>query len=246
MISLNRDLTAELNDQKFAFVKGEEFNLQGHFHDFVKLTNSWESMEEDVYYGNKDKGTRLRRYSDFNYNPATDELTRVDHRAYFQSEKMNAYVGGQQRHFEDFSDDFIDSQVLRSLIKLDFDIYQKTLPEEDKAGEWQCQLHQIRIEINPNQKIEITPEGIHSDGYPFSGVHFWGKYNISGAQSKLYTSEKFELCTEIFEETLDTIYFFDKDMFHYVTPAETDEKGGYRQILAISFSKPGTPYDTVR
>ncbi len=246
MISLNRDITVELEKQQFSFVKGNEFKLKGNFHDFVKLTNSWEGMEEDVYYGNKDKGTRFRRYSDFNYNPVSGELTRIEHRAYFQSEKMNAYVGGKQRHFEDFSKDFMDSEVLRSLIKLDFDIYQKTLPDEIKDGMWQCQIHQIRIEINPNEKIEITPEGVHSDGYPFSGVHFWGKENISGAQSKLYTSEKEEVCSETFEETLDTIYFFDKDMFHYVTPAMAEGKGAYRQILAISFSKPDTDYDTVQ
>ncbi|WP_423227919.1 2OG-Fe dioxygenase family protein [Psychrobacter pygoscelis] len=43
---------------------------------------------------------------------------------------------------------------------------------------WQCQTHKLRIEIEANQEVEITPEGIHSDGHPFAAVHFDKKNNI--------------------------------------------------------------------
>ncbi|MDO6705084.1 2OG-Fe dioxygenase family protein [Photobacterium sp. 1_MG-2023] len=248
MIRLNKDVTAELRDQKFSFVKGSDFVLSGNFDDFFSLTKSWERMGGDIYFGNEGKASRYRRYSDFNYNPATNELSPLEHRPYFQSEEMNAYVGGKERHFEDFGEEVLHSPVLRSLIQQDFEVYAKTLPEEFRDRVWQCQIHQIRIEIEAGKETEITPEGIHSDGYPYSAVHFWGRENVEGAYSKLYDADKNELITVQYTDILDTTFFFDREMFHYVTPARTvdPETGGYRQIIAISFSLPGSEYDTVR
>lgn len=131
-------------------------------------------MEPDSYYGQAEAGMRYRRYSDFEYNPKTRELKQLEHRAYVQSKENNAYVGGVVRHFQDFSEEVISSPVMRSLIDTDFEVYKSVLPEELHDEIWQCQIHQIRIEIKPGKQLEITPEGIHCDGYPFSGVHFWG------------------------------------------------------------------------
>lgn len=248
MLNVISDVTDQLIEKRFAFVTGDKFQLNGNFTDFSKLTRSWEEMEKDVYYGNEEKATRFRRYSDFSYNPNTNDLIQHKHKSYFQSLENNEYVGGQTRHFADFADDIMHSDLVKSLVKDDFEIYMKTLPEEVRTEIWQCQIHQIRIEINPGQEVEITPEKIHCDGYPFSAVHFWGRNNVTGAESKLYTKEnQEEILSGTFENILDTIYFFDREMLHYVTPAknETNELA-YRQIIAISFSLPGTEYDTIR
>ena len=173
MIVLNREVGESLRRDKYVNVQGGDFNLYGHFADFVRLTKSWENMEPDSYYGQAEAGMRYRRYSDFEYNPKTRELTQLEHRAYVQSKENNAYVGGLVRHFQDFSDEVISSPVMRSLIDTDFEVYKSVLPEELHDEIWQCQIHQIRIEIKPGKQLEITPEGIHCDGYPFSGVHFW-------------------------------------------------------------------------
>lgn len=122
------------------------------------------------------------------------------------------------------------------------------MPDELKSKIWQCQIHQIRIEVDSGKEAEITPEKIHCDGYPFSAIHFWGKKNILGTKSKLYTNDKSEIFSDTFENVLDTLFFFDREMLHYVTPVSTKDNSinGYRQIIAISFSLPGSDYDIVK
>ncbi|MEO0442327.1 MAG: 2OG-Fe dioxygenase family protein [Pseudomonadota bacterium] len=248
MFSLQEDISEELDSCGCSVVSGSKFSLTGQYDAFTRMVRSWETMSKDKYYGNEGKATRYRRYSDFIYSPKTGKLLPTEHRPYFQSETMNHYVGGLERHFEDIDEDLMTNPLIESLVQLDFEIYKGLLPEELWDQDWQCQIHQIRIEVEPGQEVEITPEGIHSDGYPFSAVHFGGKENISGANSRVYTQQKQQITETRFEEFLDTLYFKDRDLMHYVTPAKTADNSakGYRQIIAISFSIPGTEYDTVR
>ena len=248
MLTLKRNIDDALRLNKTVNVLGNDFALNGGFGHFVAFSKTWETMGVDKYYGQADKGTRYRRYSDFDFNPATGELQQLEHRAYEQSEAHNQYVGGMQRHFDDVSSDVFNSPVLRALIKLDFDVYKAVLPEELHNVPWQCQVHQIRIEVKPGEQIEITPEGIHCDGYPFSGVHFWGRHNIEGATSKVYDKQSNVIDSGTYQEILDTTYFLDRELQHYVTPATnpSESEMGYRQIIAISFSRPGTEHDIVK
>lgn len=248
MLTLKRNIDDALRLNKTVNVLGKDFALNGGFGHFVAFSKSWETMGVDKYYGQADKGTRYRRYSDFDFNPATGELQQLEHRAYEQSEAHNQYVGGMRRHFDDVSSDVFNSPVLRALIKLDFDVYKAVLPEELHNVPWQCQVHQIRIEVKPGEQIEITPEGIHCDGYPFSGVHFWGRHNIEGATSKVYDKQSNVIDSGTYQEILDTTYFLDRELQHYVTPATnpSESEMGYRQIIAISFSRPRTEHDIVK
>lgn len=250
MLSLNckENICNEILLNKFSNVNGISYQLDGNFEDFLRLTKSYENMPEDTYFGQVDCGKRYRRYSDFNYNPVLRTITQLEHRPYFQSPELNRYIGGVERHFGDFTTEILLSPILHSLINLDFEIYKSVLPSPMHEMLWQCQIHQIRIEINPNKTLEITPEGIHSDGYPFSAVHFWGKDNVKGAHSQLFTSDNHEIATVTYDNILDTTYFLDREMKHYVTPASTQDpkQSAYRQIIAISFSRPGTEYDIIR
>lgn len=237
----------QVRQQKFTNVPASVFSLSGGFDDFVRLSKSWEDMPPDPHFGQTDAGRRFRRYSDFEYHPADRTLRQLEHRPYFQSKANNRYVGGLERHFGDFGAEVLDSPVLRSLIDIDFEVYKSTLDPKLHDQAWQCQIHQIRIEIHPGRELEITPEGIHSDGYPFSGVHFWGKANVAGAESRLYFEGDKPVAAATYERILDTTYFLDREMLHYVTPARTLDPSvsAFRQIIAISFSKPGTEHDIV-
>lgn len=248
MINLTKNVSKKLQCHKFSNVKDTDFTIAGNFTDFFKITRSWENMGRDEYYGQSDKGTRYRRYSDFEYHPQTNELRQLEHRAYVQSTQNNSYVGGIERHFSDFSNEVINSPLLRALVQLDFNVYKSVLPEKFHNVTWQCQIHQIRIEVKPKQTIEITPEGIHCDGYPFSAVHFWGRENIDGAMSQIFSHDGALLVTGTYKNILDTTFFLDRELQHYVTPATntSDSEIAYRQIIAISFSLPGSDYDVVR
>ncbi|NIF22407.1 2OG-Fe dioxygenase family protein [Candidatus Pantoea multigeneris] len=248
MLKLNKNVGHTLRANKAVNVLGSDFALTGGFSEFVRFTKSWETLGLDNYYGQADRGARYRSYSDFEYDPASETLTRLEHRAYEQSTEHNRYVGGMVRHFDDVSAEIFNSAVLQALVKLDFEVYKEVLPEALHSKIWQCQIHQIRIEINPGAEIEITPEGIHCDGYPFSAVHFWGRENVEGAMSQVFTKEEKLIDSGTYRNILDTTFFLDRELLHYVTTAfnPTKDKMGYRQIIAISFSRPGTDYDIIK
>lgn len=118
-IKLNKNITDELQNNRFCLVSGQDWILEGNFQDFYNLLKSWEYMGKDAYFGNKDNATRYRRYSDFSYNPISYDLKQLNHKSYYQSREHNMYVGGKER---------------------DFEVYAKTLPEEFRNKIWQCQI----------------------------------------------------------------------------------------------------------
>ncbi|MCJ0829389.1 2OG-Fe dioxygenase family protein [Acinetobacter sp. NIPH1876] len=234
----------EIKEFGFSNVTGKSFSLSGGFLEFIEFSQSWENMPEDIYFGQKDSGRRFRRYSDFDYDPVTKKISQLEHRLYHQSTELNKYVGGKDRHFGDFETEIIKHPILKQLIDINFEIFSGLLDENLKKEIWQCQIHQIRIEIYKNKTLEITPEGIHSDGYPYSGVHFWGRENVNGAESQLFDKDKNQLAATTYSQILDTTFFLDKEMLHYVTPTTATQENAYRQIIAVSFSRPGTDYAT--
>lgn len=239
-----KKITEDILKIGFSNVRGDEFSISGGFQEFITFSQSWENMPEDVYFGQKESGRRFRRYSDFEYDPVTKKINLLEHRAYHQSKELNKYVGGENRHFGDFVTDFISHPILQQLIDLNFKIFSSLLNENLRKQVWQCQVHQIRVEIYKDKTLEITPEGIHSDGYPYSGVHFWGRNNIKGAESQLFDTDENLLASTTYTQILDTTFFLDRNMLHYVTPANATGDQAYRQIIAISFSRPNTKYAT--
>ncbi|MEV0415306.1 2OG-Fe dioxygenase family protein [Streptomyces sp. NPDC050448] len=184
-------------------------------------------------------GAALRRRG-----PATGELAPLDHVAYYQGEAMNAFVGGIERHFGDVEESTYRNPLFQALVRYDFD----NLPVEDEYRDRArvCQIHQIRIEINPGKYNELVPEGIHSDGYPWAGLHLISRVDVEGGHSTVFTWDEEPLAKGTFLTPLDSLIFEDRAMEHHVTGlSAAEDKGGYRDVLAISFSLPGSPYETL-
>lgn len=217
-----------------------EFGENGHAQ-FSQLQECWNHLGEDPYYGGKGNCYRVRKYSDFFFTPITGALERCDHVAYYQSKKMNSFVGGKTRHFADVDASVYENPFFQSLVQKDFKSFP--IDAEYLNEQWICQIHMIRIVVGADEETPITPEGIHSDGYPFAGVHFIGKSkHLSGGESTVYTWEEKPIISATFEEPLDTLFLEDRRMKHYVSPIKAKGQEGHRDILAVSFSLPGSPY----
>ncbi len=238
------DPRLRIQSDRYAIILADEFTLDRELHDSLpSLASKWDNLGADPFFGGGENATRSRRYSDFEFTPATNELKPLDHVAYFQSKGMNPFVGGTERHFEDVEPSTIDNVLFQGLVQYDFE----TLPVEEtyvNAG-WICQIHQIRIVVHPGKTYHVVPEGIHSDGYPFAGVHLIGRQHISGGESTVFTWQEEPLASATFTQPLDTLIFEDRRMKHYVSPITADDVQGHRDILAISFSLPGSPYETI-
>lgn len=238
------DVRDSLARDRYAVISADSFNIAGLEDELSALYASWDNLGPDPFFGGGEQACRTRRYSDFEYDPADNSLTPLDHVAYYQSKGMNAFVGGKERHFEDVEISTVKNKALLELVRLDFE----NLPIEPKYLEqtWICQIHQIRIAVNPGQTYDVVPEGVHSDGYPFAGLHLIRKHEVEGAENVVYTWEEEELARTVLSSPLDTLIFEDKKMKHYASPLTAGPDGGVREILAISFSLPGTEYETIR
>lgn len=242
---IEENFRKHVEENKFAVARAGAFSLTSAGSSALRdLQTNWDNLERDTYYGEKNEGCyRVRRYTDFSFTPRTGELRPRDHVAYFQSIKMNRYVGGKSRHFGDVLPETYENALLRDLVLLDFSLFP--VPEEFLARDWICQVHMIRIVVGPGQTTPVTPEGIHSDGYPFAGVHLMNRRGIIGGESSVYTHAEKRLATITFESPLDSLWFEDRNLKHYVTPISSVGEGhGSRDILAISFSLPDSPYTT--
>lgn len=238
------DCRDELRQQRYAVIPAAELRLDPElWRSFPDLAASWDRLDADPFFGGDGRATRTRRYSDFDYIPATGELTERGHVAYYQSEEMNAFVGGKQRHFGDVEVAIVQNPLFRTLVAFDFD----SLPIEPEyvARTWVCQIHQIRIVVHPGKTYDVVPEGIHSDGYPFAGLHLIARVDVAGGQSTVFTWDEEPLATVTFQDPLDTLIFEDRRMKHYVTPLTAGATEGHRDVLAISFSLPDSPYETL-
>ena len=243
-ITIARNIQAEVRSAGFSTAASREFELSVDIRkgldDFRKV---WGNLDFDKFYGGTGKSYRMRRYSDFSYMPATGELRLCEHVPYYQSERQNAYVGGKMRHFGDVTAETYENPFFKELVKYDFD--QFPLDVEYRERNWICQVHQIRIVVGAGETTPVTPEGVHSDGYPFAGVHLMNRHNVTGGLSTVYTAAAEPLASLTFEVPLDSLFFEDRNMRHYVTPISAAKGSeGWRDILAISFSLPDSPYTT--
>ncbi len=232
----------EIIETGYSLKKGDFFKLnKDGLASFAALADCWNHLGPDPYYKGKEGCYRVRKYSDFFFDPKNGSLQRCNHVPYFQSLKMNSYVGGKKRDFEDVDAVVYSNPFFIDLVAKDF----LSLPIEEKYlnEKWICQIHMIRIVVGADLETPVTPEGIHSDGYPFAGVHFIGKTdNLLGGESSVYTYEEKPLVSATFSTPLDALYLEDRKMKHYVSPIRAKGKQGHRDILAISFSLPGSPY----
>lgn len=245
-VALVKDIRSNLAENLYATASAADFDLSPAMREsWEALRKSWDNLEFDKYYGDSSENYRKRRYSDFVYNPKSGDLRLMSHVPYFQSKAMNEYVGGVVRHFGDVLPEVYENAFFKQLVQYDFGLFN--IDEEYLDRDWICQVHQIRIVVGAGNTTDVTPEGIHSDGYPFAAVHFVGREHVSGGQSSVYTFEdEREMATLTFLEPLDSLFLEDRKIKHYVTPISADtDHDGYREILAVSFSLPDSPYTTL-
>jgi len=242
---VNCDLKSKIKKQKYVTASAAQWELSTNAQEsFAELQKSWNNLEIDKYYGELHPSNYgVRRYSDFDYVQNTGEFRPRNHVSYYQSKRQNSYAGGQNRHFGDILPEVYENEFFCSLVEYDFK--QFPIPEIYFDHNWICQVHMIRIVVGSNQTTPTTPEGIHSDGYPFAGVHLINRKNITGGESRVYTVDSEQLASLTFKEPLDSLWFEDRLMKHYVTPISNNgDSEAHRDILAISFSLPDSPYTT--
>ncbi len=170
---------------------------------------------------------RKRRFSRFRGPP--ENLTRLDHKFFEQSARVNKLAGGVKRDFEELEAGLIDLPEFKVLVAKFVD-FSKVDPVTTELG-----VHQIRVVASPDEQGEPTPEGIHQDGFDFVGIFCIKRRNLIGAETHLYSDpEK----PPIFAKELQPGEFVlvnDRKLFHYTSALYPETSGeGVRDVFVMT------------
>jgi hypothetical protein len=233
-IEAQHDIYGELLHNHYSLIRSEELYIPPH------LQNAWKQLQAEYPAMPVDKflpdggAYRFRRYDSFRFNPTNGELELKPHKTYFQDADINHVTGGIVRDFAPLTDTIANNPFLHELIRFDF--AQFPIEPHMHSGEWQVDVHLIRVLAQKNQTGHPTPEGIHRDGAEFVTVHLAELDNVTGGESSVYDDDKKHLASFTLQNVMDAYLFNDAVLWHGVIPIHpiVGDKG-VRSILTFDF-----------
>lgn len=189
------------------------------------VVDSFSRLALDQYMGG---GNRYRRFSQYkmSFNETAWDFELLAHRPYMTFSKYNPVAGGIKRFYEPIEVDFTPF-IERGAIEIAL----------DQAQDWQINVHQYRVIVNPQLKGVTVPEGRHRDGHSFVMIGVVARKNIYGAEMSLYRNAD---DTEPFYNDIllegQAVLLDDQNMFHDVTEIIPVNEEGYRDIFVVAFS----------
>lgn len=200
--------------------------------DWAGFAANWEDLKLDAFMA--DAGTyRYRRYGQYEYIPATEELTLLPHEPYRQEKFFNKLNGGVDRVYEPLTEAFTADPVLNTLITSLGRIFTTV----DDTRRWLIKLHPVRI-IAGKDIGQPAPEGRHRDGVTFVGSLLIDRLNITGGESTTYDEQQNLLRTVTLAERGDLLLGDDQRTYHQVTPIEAIDprQPAHRDVLVVNYS----------
>lgn len=179
----------------------------------------------DPYCGGKQRYRRFDQYR-IHYENGRWHLKLLPHRPFIQSQKYNKFAGGILREFEPLK---IDPSIY-------VDACAKAIPL-DTTKEWQINVHQCRVIVNPDIRGVSVPEGPHQDGHEYTAILVFKRHEITGAITSLYPVKSREpFYTTVIPEN-HALVFSDERMFHYTTDLIPLNGRGHRDLWMIVFDQ---------
>ena len=180
----------------------------------------------DPYLKGNDR-FRERRFSRVNF--ADNQVTRLPHKLFKQSSKLNEYLGDVEREYEELDETLINhpsfAQVLSKFCQL----------SGVNGRETELGIHQIRTLCSPQFSGEPAPEGPHQDGFDIIAIVCIKRENIQDGVTQLMHEKNSD---PIFSRTLqpgDLVMVNDRKLFHYTTPTTpAGERRGQRDVFVIT------------
>jgi hypothetical protein len=98
-----------------------------------------------------------------------------------QDKEYNSFQGDIERKFENLEDSTIHSEGMKELIYLFRDVNR--LPQGTTID-----IHQMRI-ITAKEHTQVSPEGVHRDGYDFISMIGISRHNVTGGNLLVYADK---------------------------------------------------------
>lgn len=197
------------------------------------LKPSWDRLPRDEYL--LDGGCyRHRRHACFVQEIEGGTLTRVPHRAHWQSTDYNALHGGLERWFEPVEPAVTAAPVWSQLLTCLGNVFALRAATQT----WYIEAHQFRIDTASGIG-RPTPEGAHRDGVDFVAVILVARHHVRGGETRVFDATGNAGIRFTMHEPWTTLLLDDTRVIHETTPIQPDDLPGTRDTLVLTYRAAG-------
>ena len=220
----------------FAFVHDNEMRgvleAQG-LAEWEAFAASWDDLGLDTYMAD---GGRYRRRRHAVFSATAGGIERLEHRPHYQSRDYNALNGGVARWFDPVTEAVERMPAFRAVLQtcqVVFDTLSPGVPG------WEVEVHQFRIEAQPGQAGQPTPEGMHRDGVDWVLVLLVRRENIASGETTIHDLDRRLLGSFTLARPMDAAWVDDSRVYHGVTPVEPKDpaRPAFRDVLVVTFRR---------
>ena len=131
--------------------------------------------------------------------------------------------------------DIGDSAAFRSILRFCHRLFDSLTPQPS----WHVEAHQFRIEAQPGQLGQPTPEGMHQDGVDWVLVLMVGRRNIASGVTSIHALDRELVGSFTLEQPMDAALVNDHRVFHGVTPVQPLDPAqpAHRDVLVVTFRR---------
>jgi hypothetical protein len=196
----------------------------------AEISQSFDDLPETDH---KDGKYRLRRYS--RLQPFIGNIVRQPKQKFTQGYEYNKFQGDVDREFEELEDSVIDSVGFLQMCRI-------FMQENYITGGTIIDVHQMRILAN-DEEAEVSPEGVHQDGYDCIAMIGIARQNITGGDLLIYKSNVDghdpSPCMTFCLDDGDMILLDDKSFWHNAAPIKPVDpsKIGYMDAFILTATR---------
>jgi hypothetical protein len=234
-----RPLADAIERDGFAFVRAPEMRgLLGaaNLRDWDSFAASWNDLGVDAYMAD---GGRYRRRRFACYRATAAGILRKAHQPHYQSRDYNPLNGGIERWFEPVGAAIGRHRALEAVLETSHALFGRMTPAAYRPEAWHVELHQFRIEAQPGEAGQPTPEGMHRDGVDWVLVLMIRRENVKSGETTIYDLARRPLGSFTLTSPLDAALVDDNRVYHGVTPVEPVDPDcpAYRDVLVVTFRR---------
>lgn len=204
--------------------------------DWAGFAASWNDLGLDRFMAD---GGRYRRRRFAAFSIGNGMVRRKPHQPHYQSRDYNALNGGIARWFDPVTEAAAAHPAAHAVLTFCDRIFTSLTPPDLRPERWHVEMHQFRIEAQPDIEGKPTPEGLHRDGVDWVLVLLVHRENIVQGETKIADLERDLISSFTLTEPMDAALVEDSRAYHGVTPVHPVDatKAAFRDVLVITFRR---------
>ncbi|GAB0117387.1 2OG-Fe dioxygenase family protein [Acidisoma sp. 7E03] len=229
----------QLEEQGFAQLQAAELEpilAAAGLADWAGFADSWNDLGLDRFMAD---GGRYRRRRFAAFAAGAEGITRKPHQPHYQSRDYNALNGGIERWFEPVTEAVAAHPALKAVLQVTNDLFTRLTAPDLRPRRWHVEMHQFRIEAQPDALGQPTPEGLHRDGVDWVLVLLVRRENVAEGETSITNLEKQLMLRFTLATPMDAALVDDSRVYHGVTPVRPLDPGApaFRDVLVLTYRR---------